>query len=97
MSATPSEPDAETVVDAALTRLVAELPPNQAALALAESLRRAATRLHVLARQRSSASRGEPDWAAWAGLQNAARSALLQASTCRDLASKLATPRAEER
>jgi hypothetical protein len=86
---TTDERDFQSEADAALARLVAELEPSEAALALAVLLRRTATRLHGLARERSSAVRGEADWPSWAGLQNAARSVLLQASTCRDLAAKL--------
>jgi hypothetical protein len=90
MTRARAESELQAEADAALARLVADLEANAAALALAVLLRRSATRLHGLARERAAATRGEPDWASWAALQNAARGALLQASTCRDLAAKLA-------
>lgn len=78
--------------DAAVAQLTADLAPEEAALMLALVLRRGATQLHSLARQRAGALRGEPAWPTWAALQNAARSSVLQSSTCRDLAAKLAPP-----
>jgi hypothetical protein len=48
------------------------------------------TRLHNVARAEATARKNQPDWPAWAQLQNAARSLVLQASTCRDLALRLA-------
>jgi len=87
-----SEQQLQAAADAALAQLTAGLPPEAAALALALVLRRSATQLHSLARQRATALRGEPAWPSWAALQNAARGALLQASTCRDLAAKLLSP-----
>jgi hypothetical protein len=92
MTPAHDERDLQARADAALDRLVAGLEPSAAALALAVLARRAATRLHGLARERAAAVRGEADWPSWAALQNAARSALLQASTCRDLAAKLGGP-----
>jgi hypothetical protein len=65
------------------------LEPEEAALALSVLVNRAGTRLHNIARAESSARKGEPDWPAWAALQNATRTLVLQASTCRDLAAKL--------
>jgi hypothetical protein len=50
---------------------------------------RAGTRLHNLARGEAAAHKDQPEWPAWAQLQNAARGLVLQASTCRDLASRL--------
>lgn len=75
--------------DAQLAALIDGLPPQQAALALAALLNRAATRLHNLARAEASSRKGQPTWPAWAGLQNAARTVVLQSSTCRDLASRV--------
>jgi hypothetical protein len=80
--------------DALLARLVADLPPADAARALSLLASRAAVRLHTLARVASAAHKGQPAWPAWAGLQNAARTLTLQTSTCRDLAAKL--PAAED-
>jgi hypothetical protein len=67
-------------------RAAAELPPQDAALALAEMVNRSTVELHKLARAQAQARRGEPDWGAWAKLANAARTAVLQAASCRDAA-----------
>jgi hypothetical protein len=75
--------------DAQLAALVEGLEPAAAAAALAVLLNRAAGRLHQLARAEATARKGQPDWPAWAQLQNAARTAVLQSSTCRDLAARL--------
>jgi len=84
-------PDA-AAVDAAVAGLVEGLAPEQAAQALALLAARTATRLHGLARAEAAARRGAADWPAWAGLQNAARQLVLQASTGRDLAGRLGGP-----
>jgi hypothetical protein len=64
----------------------ARQPPPDAALALAELVNRAAVELHKLARAQAQARRGEADWGDWAKLANAARTAVLQAASCRDAA-----------
>jgi hypothetical protein len=87
----PAAPgDYQTLADGLLASLVEGRRPEEAALALAVLLNRAGTRLHNLARGEASARKEQPDWSAWAQVQNAARSVLLQASTCRDLAARLA-------
>jgi hypothetical protein len=48
------------------------------------------TRLHNLGRTTAAARKAQPDWPLWAQLQNASRSLVLQASTCRTLAARLA-------
>jgi hypothetical protein len=48
--------------------------------------------LHTLARTEAARRKDTPGWPAWAQLQNAARSLVLQASTCRDLARRLPPP-----
>jgi hypothetical protein len=68
------------------------LEPDQAVLALAVLANRTAARLHALARADATARKGQPTWPAWASLQNAARTLVLQASTCRDLARRLTQP-----
>jgi hypothetical protein len=75
--------------DAQLVSLLEGLESNQAALALAVLINRAATRLHTLGRTEAGASKGQPSWAVWAQLQNAARTLVLHSSTCRDLAARL--------
>ncbi len=75
--------------DALLAGLTEALGPRQAALALAVLINRAATRLHNVARAEAAASKGQAAWPAWAALQNAARTLVLQSSTSRDLATRL--------
>jgi len=76
--------------DGLLAELVDGLGPEDATLALAVLLNRAGTRLYNLTRGEASARKAQPDWPAWAQLQNASRTLVLQASTCRDLATRLA-------
>lgn len=75
--------------DALLETLLAGLPPEAAASALANLLNRAGARLHTLARAQAAAHKDQPAWPAWAQLQNASRALVLQSSTCRDLAARL--------
>jgi hypothetical protein len=75
--------------DEYLARATQGLEPQEAALVLATLLARTATRLHSLTRAEAGARKGSEVWPAWASLQNASRSAVLQASTCRDLAARL--------
>jgi len=81
--------------DAVLGPLVDGLAPEQAAQALAQLINRAAARLHTLARAEAAARKDQQDWPPWAQLQNAARALVLQASTCRDLATRLPSRRRE--
>jgi hypothetical protein len=80
--------------DALIDGLVDGLAPEDVALALATLAHRSVTRLHNLSRAQASASKDQPGWPVWAQLQNASRALVLQASTCRDLAAKLAGRRA---
>lgn len=81
--------DFQAEADTHLAHLVEGLATDEAALALAVLASRVATRLHNVARAESTARKGEPEWPAWAQLQNASRTLVLQASTCRDLAARL--------
>ncbi len=83
------ERDLPGEADRVLSHLVDGLGPDEAALALAVLANRAAARLHTLARTAAGERKAQPDWPAWAQLQNAARTMVLQASTCRDLAARL--------
>jgi hypothetical protein len=84
MTSTPSSgPDA--LIDA----LLEGLGPEDSARALATLVTRAVARLHGLSRAEATARKDQPDWPVWAQLQNASRSLVLQASTCRDLAARL--------
>jgi hypothetical protein len=82
--------DFQAAADAAIGGVSAGLGPEEAALALAVLVNRAVTRLHNLGRTEAAARKGQPEWPVWAQLQNASRSLVLQASTCRSLAARLA-------
>src|SRR5947208_3418004 len=82
--------DYQALADTVLVRLTDGLGPEEAALGLAVLLNRAGARLHTLTRGEASARKSQPEWPAWAQLQNASRTLVLQASTCRDLAARLA-------
>ena len=86
--------DYQALADTLLAGLADGLGPEDAALALAVLLNRAGARLHNLSRGEASARKDRPEWPAWAQLQNASRTLVLQASTCRDLAARLAGRRA---
>ncbi|HLZ29735.1 MAG TPA: hypothetical protein VKV73_20645 [Chloroflexota bacterium] len=86
----PGQDDFQTRADALLGGLADGLAPADAALALAVLLNRAGARLHTLTRGEAGARKDQPDWPAWAQLQNASRTVVLHASTCRDLAARLA-------
>lgn len=85
------EPQAQPLgADALLEALLEGQAPDEAAHVLAQLINRAAARLHTLSRAEATARKEQPDWPQWAQLQNAARALVLHASTCRDLASRLA-------
>lgn len=84
------ERDFQAEADATIAAFSRGLVGPTAALALAVLVGRAATRLHNLARAETTAQKGGPEWVSWAALQNATRNVVLQSSTCRDLAAKLA-------
>jgi len=75
--------------DALIDTLLEGLGPEDSAKALATLVNRAVARLHTLSRAEATARKDQPDWPVWAQLQNASRSLVLQASTCRDLAARL--------
>jgi hypothetical protein len=83
--AAAARPDVEGVLSA----LTEGLPPPEMARVLAALAHRAAVRLHSLTRAEAAARKGAADWPAWAQVQNASRTLVLQASTCRDLAGRL--------
>ena len=85
-----AEPSA---VDAAIDSLLEGASPEESALRLATLVNRAAARLHTHARNEAAARKEQVDWPTWAQLQNASRSIVLQASTCRDLALRIAGQR----
>jgi hypothetical protein len=81
--------DRQADADRVLSTLTEGLAPHDAALVLAVLANRTAARLYGLARAEATARKEQADWPAWAQLQNAARTMVLQASTCRDLAARL--------
>jgi hypothetical protein len=82
--------DYQREADELVGGLADPLQAEEAALALAVLINRAVARLHGLSRTEASARKDQPEWPVWAQLQNASRSLVLQASTCRDLAARLA-------
>lgn len=89
MTDAPAPRDFQASADEVLGQLTEALPPEEAVLALAVLVNRAVARLHSVARTQATARKAQPDWPTWAQLQNASRSLVLQASTCRDLAARL--------
>jgi hypothetical protein len=84
-----AERDLQAEADAALAQLTDGLSPVEAAFALAVLANRTAARLHTLSRTEALNRKEQPDWPIWAQLQNATRTMVLQASTCRDLSARL--------
>jgi hypothetical protein len=82
--------DFQVDADTALGQLTDGLPPEQVVLALAVLANRTVARLHTVSRGEAAAHKDQPQWPTWAQLQNASRNLVLQASTCRDLAARLA-------
>jgi hypothetical protein len=81
--------DAQADADRLIRDLEADLDPTEAVYIVAVLAGRAATELHRLARAQATETKGTPDWGSWAGLQNAARKLVLDASSARDAAAKL--------
>jgi hypothetical protein len=77
------------VADEVVRGLLVDRPVAEAALSLAELSSRIAVELHKLARAEAQARRGTDEWGRWAKLANAARTAVLQAASCRDAAREL--------
>ncbi|TAK22512.1 MAG: hypothetical protein EPO26_11315 [Chloroflexota bacterium] len=78
-------------VEAALALIAAIERPEDRARLLANSINRAISQLHRLARDEATARKGSRDWAAWAKLVNASRNAVLAASMCREVATAIGT------
>ncbi len=77
-------------IDDRVRAIAREQEPAAAALALALIVHRATNELQKLSRSEAARRRGQPDWVAWASLQNAARDMVLKAATCRKTARQLA-------
>jgi hypothetical protein len=82
--------DAQAVVDRLIRGLEDELDAEQAVYMVAVLAGRSAAELHRLAKAQATATKGTPAWGAWAALQNAARRLVLDASSARDGAARLA-------
>jgi hypothetical protein len=82
--------DAQARVDSLIREVQRELDADQAVYVVAVLANRAAAELHRLAKAQATATKGEPSWGGWASLQNAARRLVLDATSARDGAAKLA-------
>ncbi len=82
--------DAQARVDAVIRELQQGLDAEQAVYMVAVLANRSAAELHRLAKAQATATKGEPTWGSWASLQNAARRLVLDATSARDGAAKLA-------
>ena len=82
--------DAQARVDALIRELQQGLDVDQAVYVVAVLANRSAAELHRLAKAQATATKGEPVWGNWASLQNAARRLVLDATSARDGAAKLA-------
>src|SRR5690349_3091997 len=82
--------DAQAAADRLIRELAAGLDPEQAAYVVAVLASRSSAELHRLAKAQMTATKGEPAWGSWASLQNAARRLVLDATSARDGAAKLA-------
>jgi len=91
-----NQPEYLAQAESRVAEVIDGLAPDAAANMLAALANRAATRLHALTRAEATARRGQPAWPAWAALQNAARTLVLQSSTCRDLAGRLGGERQQD-
>lgn len=77
-------------IDSHLRAIAREQEPAAAVLALALIVHRATNELQKLSRREAGRRRGQPDWGAWASLQNATRDMVLKAATCRKTARQMA-------
>jgi hypothetical protein len=77
-------------IDDHVRAIAREQEPAAAVLALALIVHRATNELQKLSRSEAGRRRGQPDWGAWASLQNATRDMVLKAATCRKTARQLA-------
>jgi hypothetical protein len=82
--------DAQARVDVLIRELQQGLDEEQAVYMVALLANRSAAELHRLAKAQATATKGEPAWGSWASLQNAARRLVLDATSARDGAAKLA-------
>lgn len=84
------ERDVQAEADRLIKGLQVEPGTEAAVYAVAVLANRAAAELHRLAKGEATARKGTPEWGAWAALQNSARKLVLDSSTARDGAARLA-------
>ncbi len=82
--------DVQAEADRLIKNLQADHGTEVAVYAVALLANRAAAELHRLAKAEATARKGTPEWGTWAALQNAARKLVLDSSTARDGAARLA-------
>ena len=82
--------DVQAEADRLIKSLEAELGAEAAVYAVAVLANRAAAELHRLAKGEATSRKGTPEWGTWAALQNSARKLVLDSSTARDGAARLA-------
>jgi hypothetical protein len=82
--------DAQARVDGLIRELQTGLAEEQGVYMVALLGNRAAAELHRLAKAQATATKGEAAWGSWASLQNAARRLVLDATSAREVAAKLA-------
>jgi hypothetical protein len=85
-----AERDVQAEADRLIKGLADGLGPAEAVYVVSVVANRAAAELHRLARAEATGHRGAPEWGDWARFQNAARALVLQSSTARDEAARLA-------
>src|SRR5688572_23597096 len=90
VSAGQAPADAQARVDSLIRDVQQGLDADQAVYMVALLANRAAAELHRLAKSQATATKGKPAWGNWASLQNAARRLVLDATSARDGAAKLA-------
>ena len=94
-STSPTRPptpggDVQAEADRLIKTLQADLGTEAAVYAVAVLANRAAAELHRLAKGEATTRKGTPEWGTWAALQNSARKLVLDSSTARDGAARLA-------
>jgi len=77
-------------IEEAIKSILEKNSREDAALILAYVARKAAIELHKLAREEANRRKGGPDWGRWASLMNAARELVLNTTTSRDVAARIA-------
>jgi hypothetical protein len=82
--------DTQARIDTLIRELQQGLDADQAVYVVAVLANRSAAELHRLAKSQATATKGAPAWGSWASLQNAARRLVLDATSARDGAAKLA-------